>query len=149
MKRDNKKALYESIMASVAKEVKKALNESYEEDGPVEHFEEIANDFAMDGECVGTILKVLKPVNIRGLFTDQVWSDYGTPVLKYFERYKNYYTLHLRANDQLVCIMRQGRTSGRMILYLTQYKDEWIQIYEDNLPEPFNDLFEIIKKRIF
>lgn len=27
MKRDNKKALYESIMASVAKEVKKALNE--------------------------------------------------------------------------------------------------------------------------
>ena len=28
MKRDNKKALYESIMASVAKEVKKALNEN-------------------------------------------------------------------------------------------------------------------------
>lgn len=27
MKKDNKKALYESIMASVAKEVKKALNE--------------------------------------------------------------------------------------------------------------------------
>lgn len=27
MKRDNKKALYESIMTSVAKEVKKALNE--------------------------------------------------------------------------------------------------------------------------
>lgn len=29
MKKDNKKALYESIMASVAKEVKKALNEEY------------------------------------------------------------------------------------------------------------------------
>ena len=28
MKRNNKKALYESIMSSVAKEVKKALNES-------------------------------------------------------------------------------------------------------------------------
>ena len=28
MKRDNKKALYESIMTSVAKEVKKTLNES-------------------------------------------------------------------------------------------------------------------------
>ena len=28
MKKDNKKALYESIMTSVAKEVKKALNES-------------------------------------------------------------------------------------------------------------------------
>jgi len=27
MKRDNKKALYESIMTSIAKEVKKALNE--------------------------------------------------------------------------------------------------------------------------
>jgi hypothetical protein len=33
MKRDNKKALYESIMTSVAKEVKKALNESiFDED---------------------------------------------------------------------------------------------------------------------
>ena len=34
MKKDNKKALYESIMTAVAKEVKKALNESsksYEE----------------------------------------------------------------------------------------------------------------------
>jgi len=31
MKKDNKKALYESIMASVAKEVKKALNENYGE----------------------------------------------------------------------------------------------------------------------
>ena len=30
MKKDNKKALYESIMTSVAKEVKKALNESYD-----------------------------------------------------------------------------------------------------------------------
>ena len=28
MKKDNKKALYESIMTSVAKEVKKALNEN-------------------------------------------------------------------------------------------------------------------------
>jgi len=32
MKRDNKKALYESIMTSVAKEVKKVLNESNNED---------------------------------------------------------------------------------------------------------------------
>ena len=31
MKRDNKKALYESIMASVAKEVKKTLNENEED----------------------------------------------------------------------------------------------------------------------
>ena len=30
MKRDNKKALYESIMTAVAKEVKKALNEGEE-----------------------------------------------------------------------------------------------------------------------
>ena len=29
MKKDNKKALYESIMTSVAKEVKKTLNENY------------------------------------------------------------------------------------------------------------------------
>ena len=31
MKKDNKKALYESIMASVAKEVKKTLNENEED----------------------------------------------------------------------------------------------------------------------
>ena len=31
MKRDNEKALYESIMNSVAREVKKALNESWED----------------------------------------------------------------------------------------------------------------------
>ena len=31
MKRDNKKALYESIMNSVAREVKKVLNESWED----------------------------------------------------------------------------------------------------------------------
>jgi len=31
MKKDNKKALYESIMTSVAKEVKKALNENEED----------------------------------------------------------------------------------------------------------------------
>ena len=32
MRKDNKKALYESIMTSVAKEVKKVLNEKYNED---------------------------------------------------------------------------------------------------------------------
>ena len=37
MKRDNKKALYESIMTSVSKEVKKALNERYREYGASSH----------------------------------------------------------------------------------------------------------------
>jgi len=32
MKKDNKKALYESIMTSVAREVKKTLNENYSDD---------------------------------------------------------------------------------------------------------------------
>ena len=43
MKKDNKKALYESIMTSVAKEVKKALNESNGETG-------IINDLKADIE---------------------------------------------------------------------------------------------------
>ena len=47
MKKDNKKALYESIMTSVAKEVKKALNESLDKDFDPEEMEihtaELAN----------------------------------------------------------------------------------------------------------
>ena len=45
MKRDNKKALYESIMASVAKEVKKALNE-WEDDPYHQVSLEDAKEFA-------------------------------------------------------------------------------------------------------
>ena len=37
MKRDNKKALYESIITSVAKEVKKVLNEEVLEDQTTLH----------------------------------------------------------------------------------------------------------------
>ena len=37
MKSDNKKALYESIMTSVAREVKKTLNERYREYGAASH----------------------------------------------------------------------------------------------------------------
>ena len=45
MKRDNKKALYESIMTSVAKEVKKTLNESeYPEVYTNERGQKIAKD---------------------------------------------------------------------------------------------------------
>ena len=43
MKKDSKKALYESIMASVAKEVKKALNEGSIEDYNIEYSNLIPN----------------------------------------------------------------------------------------------------------
>ena len=43
MKRNNKKALYESIMSSVAREVKKALNESSIEDYNIEYSNLIPN----------------------------------------------------------------------------------------------------------
>ena len=45
MKRDNKKALYESIMTSVAKEVKKVLNEEYIDEDDCEWitYEDILN----------------------------------------------------------------------------------------------------------
>ena len=43
MKRDNKKALYESIITSVAKEVKKVLNEEVLEDQTTLHIQEIAD----------------------------------------------------------------------------------------------------------
>ena len=43
MKKDNKKALYESIMSSVAKEVKKALNEgeNFSNENDVDHIKNI------------------------------------------------------------------------------------------------------------
>lgn len=58
MKRDNKKALYESIMNSVAREVKKTLNESVEDEKMLN--EKLDNwteeDFKSVGDKVGTIL---------------------------------------------------------------------------------------------
>ena len=48
MKRDNKKALYESIMASVAKEVKKALNEDILQDNSRQYMSDANYDFYVD-----------------------------------------------------------------------------------------------------
>jgi hypothetical protein len=45
MKKDNKKALYESIMASVAKEVKKVLNEKFDEFDTEEDIRIWANEY--------------------------------------------------------------------------------------------------------
>lgn len=47
MKKDNKKALYEAIMTSVAKEVKKALNESSDD-----YYEDDENSYEDEGEWV-------------------------------------------------------------------------------------------------
>ena len=52
MKRDNKKALYESIMTSVAKEVKKALNENLDDEDD-EYTED--DDYEAEAEEYGII----------------------------------------------------------------------------------------------
>jgi len=54
MKRDNKKALYESIMTSVAKEVKKVLNE-YKGSGIVGSFNKNTNGVVDLGLPSGTL----------------------------------------------------------------------------------------------
>lgn len=75
MKRDNKKALYESIMTSVAKEVKKALDEEYK--GYVDYSEdELDNDedhFIESRSTVGRLIDALKryPLN----YTVASWDD--------------------------------------------------------------------------
>lgn len=64
MKRNNKKALYESIMSSVAREVKKVLNETYwtETDELTADISRVANK----GEIyLYDLLDVLKPYNIN------------------------------------------------------------------------------------
>ena len=54
MKKDNKKALYESIMTSVAKEVKKALNE----DENISNEDNLRNeDIKTTGYQIGTLLQ--------------------------------------------------------------------------------------------
>ena len=53
MKIDKKKALYESIMTSVAKEVKKALNEDFiNEDLAFEEFLNNNEDFSEDYDVI-------------------------------------------------------------------------------------------------
>ncbi len=51
MKKDNKKALYESIMTSVAREVKKTLNERYNEE----------DDYVMDADEIEMLYVQRKP----------------------------------------------------------------------------------------
>jgi len=143
----NKKQLYESIMKNVAREVKKALNESNDTiDTPVNHFNEIVEDFLQDGECTGHIIKCKKSIGLNNTkFTDATWSHFGTPVLKYFDRAENYTKLRLAKDEELVCIIREGLQTHKTILYLCVEPDEWYFIYEEELPESFDELFEIIE----
>ena len=76
MKRDSKKALYESIMTSVAREVKKVLNESYwtETDRLVADISRLANEREL---YLYDLLDVLKPYNIgyKDLDIDFKYND--------------------------------------------------------------------------
>lgn len=48
MKKNNKKALYENVMAVVAKEIKKALNESSDDYSIIREFYNLADEYAKD-----------------------------------------------------------------------------------------------------
>ena len=102
MKKDNKKALYENIMTSVAKEVKKALNEAFISDGNggwrdeteeekerwMENYIRKEEDYRRNnkgkfkiGDCV--IIKKCStknfPIGVKGHVTDIV-EDAGRPL---------------------------------------------------------------------
>ena len=58
MKKDNKKALYESIMTSVAKEVKKTLNESWDEyDENLSEYDNHVNNYIQEVSHYSDYLK--------------------------------------------------------------------------------------------
>ena len=79
MRKDNKKALYESIMTSVAKEVKKVLNE---DKGYIDYSEdELDNDedhFIESRTTVGRLIDALKryPLNYTVAHWDDVANKY-------------------------------------------------------------------------
>lgn len=80
MKRTNKKALYESIMTSVAREVKKVLNEEYNEELKINY--EIIGDYNGGWAVVKTGQQNIKYnlVNKAGKF---IWNK---PVEKWFDQ---------------------------------------------------------------
>ena len=86
MKRDNKKALYESIMTSVAKEVKKVLNESGSFESYIQQsiWEEVKDNTNLLNKILS---KTLTNRNISNLLNDALY-DYrtGTYTVADFER---------------------------------------------------------------
>ena len=105
MKRDNKKALYESIMTSVAKEVKKALNEDSINEGFLDNIgaginaykdsknkEELTakrkqylgdmyNNFALAMINMQRLYNIDEQLNLQGVNWKQHWDN----LIKYFE----------------------------------------------------------------
>ena len=85
MKRDNKKALYESIMTSVAKEVKKVLNESGSFESYIQQsiWEEVKDNTNLLNKILS---KTLTNRNISNLLNDALY-DYrtGTYTVEDFE----------------------------------------------------------------
>lgn len=65
MKKDNKKALYENIMTSVAKEVKKALNESAGDGWDLEDLDQLEEAFSEIEEFIYEVRNC-----VRGAYTN-------------------------------------------------------------------------------
>ena len=89
MKKDNKKALYESIMTSVAKEVKKALNEASYDDVDNEVWDDDDEDWddnEYEGEAItyNDIIDVVEGENYQEII-DEEGEAWGERVLDYIK----------------------------------------------------------------
>jgi len=96
MKRNNKKSLYESIMTSVAKQVKKALNEEYyDEDGvdvsgDCERWEEGIKSFLSENvDSEHTLRLFASLVGIDEMHPEEVYS-LAARIMSYVEMYSGY-----------------------------------------------------------
>ena len=74
MKRDNKKALYESIMTSVAKEVKKVLNEDSINENFLDNVKSGLDAYKNDKERSELIEKVKSLINNNALLFAQAFK---------------------------------------------------------------------------
>ena len=74
MRKDNKKALYESIMTSVAKEVKKVLNEDSINEGFLDNVKSGLDAYKNDKERSELIEKVKSLINNNALLFAQAFK---------------------------------------------------------------------------
>ena len=82
MKKDNKKALYESIMTSVAKEVKKALNESSNDYSIIREFYNLADEYAKDKRDAHVTAYVVHSHNMMSTLETRTYEN-GKIIKKY------------------------------------------------------------------
>ena len=102
MKQDNKKALYESIMTSVAKEVKKTLNEDFE------------SEYGMKSRVQQAARRYVKNIG----------SNMGDLGFDTFEEMMEDYNVFIVNIWHVVCAIADGDNSEKYRRMATQYKKE-------------------------